>query len=171
MLEVGAIFAGFGGFYVDGSNIQIYYKGDAPNARLLHQAIVTAFSDPVLADLQPSIQEAEYSFAQLKTWQRALNASEIPGIQTKGVDDFSNRLKIRVLSVATAQPAVDRMTRALDIPRQAVVLEEVPPFIDESSLRYHSHRPIVGGLEISGPSSCSIGFHCRPPRHTWIRYG
>ena len=46
----------------------------------------------------------------------------------------------------------------LEIPRDAIMLSVgVPEFLDGGSLR-DRRRPVVGGVEYTGPQTCTIGF-------------
>lgn len=99
--------------------------------------VLGSFYPDYLPPREVRVLQAQYSFLQLKEWLDRMNTlfSIIPEVITTDIDDVENRL---TLGLEKMNPEIVSMIEhelaRLGIPREAVILEETGPFIEDSGL-------------------------------------
>lgn len=102
---------------------------------------------------------ADYGFAELAEWHDRIFETVLttPGFALLDIDERENRIRVG-LAHASSFPRVLQALDALQVPREAVVLEVAQPDPPMQSLQGYS-RPLRGGLQISSDfGTCTIGF-------------
>jgi len=183
--EVGKRVPAFGGLFVDDANDTLYalmVPSLAGDAASLDTAITEVLGTGRPTEHHLKLIPCEYTFRQLKAWHDHLGPAmqTIHGTVFTDIDDGKNRLEIGVESLALS-PGIEGELSALDIPRGAVNIVEVPPATTEGppdetpgpladigpdgTLR-DKFRPVVGGLQIeiavkglTPNSTCTLGFN------------
>lgn len=86
------------------------------------------------------VLQGRYSYLQLKTWYDCVNSwLAIPGLTMTDLDDRKNRIIIGIDVGLKAKrkrqvlEAVETILERLSIPREAVIVEEMPPAVPKSS--------------------------------------
>lgn len=113
------------------------YLLDPAQKEAAAKAIMTVFG-PYHRDLLPPreirVLQAQYSFLQLKEWFDLIGVlhSAIPEVTMTDIDDTKNRLTIGVLSLSTeVVTRIEQELARLGVPRNAVILEETGPFVED----------------------------------------
>jgi hypothetical protein len=83
------------------------------------------------------VLQGQYSYLQLKTWYDCLRwwVLPIPGVTMTDIDDKQNRITIGIdmsLKAAKKRRVIEALETAierLNIPRETVILEEIPPVV------------------------------------------
>ena len=152
----------FGGMFVDEANDVLYVylvnPAEDKTARAA-AAIAAAFDGDHIPQDKIRALPGQYGFRKLKAWHDRMmtDVLNIPGVVFTDIDDAKNRLAVGVETLEV-QPLVEEHLAKLDIPRDAVNVEETKPVKFESSLQ-DRHRGLVGGLQISTASwICTMGF-------------
>jgi hypothetical protein len=158
----------FAGAYIDwrARSLHIRMTDPGPGAALAKQALIDVTGNPVLSRLTPVAREADYGFAQLKTWYDRLAPSVLTmrGTVFTDIDERQNRLVVGVERPARQGVGVVNELRALGIPREAVIIERARPDRRQQCQNLRSRcRPLVGGLQIDDGSDavCTLGFVAR----------
>ncbi len=131
----GGMFFEFQGHHYTG--VLSIYLLDASHKDAAMRAIMTVFT-PIYPDLLPPreirVLQADYSFLQLKEWFDRIGVLHtMPDVTMSDIDDLSNRLKIGLVKMdAETIALVERELAKLEIPREAVILEETGPFVEET---------------------------------------
>jgi hypothetical protein len=157
---------GFGGYFFDAQGDLNVYLTDTS-----HEGVARA----VLADVarnrpqrlnnpwtRPSeilVRHGEFDFEQLDTWHRRI-ATVLAGINVTMIDsdEAANKVSIGVAHESDRQPALALITAA-GIPREAVLVDVIPPVQQATTLR-DNVRPLIGGLQVAwGPNQypCTLG--------------
>lgn len=153
---------GFGGMFFDtaSANLEIYLQqpGRGPEAVA---ALKRVFPDARILGAQTVIREARYDWLQLKTWRQQVDGLfAIPGVRMTDIDERLNRVRIGVADPGV-QSRVEAELDRLGVPREAVVVEEVPPVRPALTLRERAPA-VEGSFQIQNSNSgglCSVGFN------------
>lgn len=119
----------FGGFYVDGSALNVWLTDGGESLDAAVQEILSLPGHSDLADLTPVALRGRYSFLQLFCWFYGpmLHLGPIPGIVFEDIDEARNRLTIAIEDLATQGPIVKARLADVGIPLEAVdIIEEEP---------------------------------------------
>ncbi len=161
---VGSEVPEFGGVFSAGpSSLGILVVGQSSSAASEAQVSLAKWLSPFYASKDIVVLPATYSFHQLKVWHDAATAKifSIEGVTTNFIEDKMNRLHVGVRSLSDDEGTVRESLEELGIPREAVAVSEIQPFVSKSSLRLHPHAPRVGGLQIQSltPAGqvCTLG--------------
>jgi Trypsin len=171
--EIGWIVPEFGGMFLDSERetLYVYLDGAGPElAAKVDAAIRYAFGPERPAYRRLEVLPGQYRFQALSGWQDRMSRRVLstPGVVLTNIDHSRNRLRVGVESMATA-PAVEAQLVALDIPLEAVNLEQVPAVaVSTSPLGLDAQpadattlqsmiRPLVGGIQIEIKQSDTIG--------------
>jgi hypothetical protein len=121
----------FGGFYVDGSSLNVWLTDDGESLDAAVQEILSLPEHHGLADLTPEALPARYSFLQLFCWHwyQMSAVPEPDGIILTDIDDAKNRLTVGVEDLAAQGPAVRAWLVEAGIPLEAVDIIEEEPFM------------------------------------------
>ncbi|MEM8960239.1 MAG: PKD domain-containing protein [Acidobacteriota bacterium] len=143
---------GFGGWYVDERGQLNAYMTDlfTPEARSLQRENVR-------------LEQGRFNFRELHDWKRDARSDLLatPGVLSLDIDESRNRIVVGV-ERQTSRANVRSVLATLDVPDDAVLIEEVEPVTFAATLRsYDKYRR--GGLQIqyvNGLStfSCTLGF-------------
>lgn len=178
---------GFGGYFIDSNGeLNVYLKEPARSgealdmlkrvwsARGLGRGLHVDFA-------RAQVRPAKYDFVQLKSWRETARAVlGLSGVVTLDVDEARNKVVIGVSS-ARGRMDVTRAVRWLDIPADAVVVQDENPIrvfqteiVDDqggggggsSSTLKSYFRPLIGGFEITFPRNglnfgCALGVNAR----------
>lgn len=155
---------GFGGYFFDEQgdlNVYLTDPSQEPAARAAVADVASRRPErsgrPWSRPAAVVVRLGDYDFLQLDGWRGRLGAAfTIPGVQFLDTDEAGNRVVVGVTS-GEASAAVQGLAGRLGIPREAVVIEVVPPIEPIASLQ-DPVRPLVGGLQIDfGGSQCTLG--------------
>jgi hypothetical protein len=165
---------GFAGFYYDANGALNVVM--APTARPLAEAEVQSRLAPRLQAMgeNPSavhgaiFHAGEYDFIELEALHRRVqNVLSIAGTVYTDADEVANRVAVGVENAQVAA-AVEHALAMLDVPREAVVIRERPPFqptVGQGEVGRMNLggfvRPVAGGLQIQGNGLCTLGFNVR----------
>ena len=158
----------FAGLYVDSTGIVVLLTDPATQ----HES-VEATVRPVLAAAKVSghfelsqasnapirFEQGEFTFAQLRSWKRALYRHDVPrGTVLVGIDNRSNRLAVSVTS-SQAREQWDRMVAAEGVSSRAINFDYMSaPFPMTANLRDSAASPTAGGLQITHSGAiCTLG--------------
>jgi len=121
----------FGGFYVDGSSLNVWLTDDGESLDAAVQEILSLPGHDDLADLTPVALRARYSFTQLFCWHyREMLRVWINGVIFTDIDDMKNRLTVAVEDLATQGPIVKARLAEVGIRLDAVdIIEEEPVMV------------------------------------------
>jgi hypothetical protein len=162
LAEVGRRIPTFGGSYFDDDDTLVIWLTE-PNdrdARRLRVAL-DEIHDEGLAVATYAVREADYPFVDLKRWHDAIrmNIREVASdLVFTGFRQRVNRLAIGLEAPDQHRAAVEEELTRLEIPLEAVIIEQSEPIVFDSSLQ-DQHRPLVGGLQIQFPRD-GIIFNC-----------
>lgn len=171
---------GFGGLYNDPETgrvvVHLTDLAQAATARDVVSAFLmgvspvplagTSFAPPAVLTARtrkPEITfvKGEYDFRDLMTWRRQIEGAFEDLMTRSDVDEVKNRVALGVFDEA-ARSTVAGGLQSLGIPPEAILLEVVPPAIDDSLQGYA--RPVRGGLQVKalpwapGSGECSLGY-------------
>ncbi len=113
------------------------YLLDPTQKEAAAKAIMTVFGHyhpDLLPPREIRVLQAQYSFLQLKEWFDLIGIlfSVIPEVTMTYIDDAKNRLVIGVLSLSTeVVTRIEQELARLGVPREAVILEETGPFVED----------------------------------------
>jgi hypothetical protein len=132
----------FGGmFFEHDNNILYVYLTDLSQEEALKQAIKELYGPRWLELLmypqEIRVLQGQYSYLQLKAWHDCLSwwVLPIPGVTMTDIDDKQNRITIGIdmsLKAAKKRRVIEVLETAIErlsIPREAVILEEIPPVV------------------------------------------
>jgi hypothetical protein len=161
--EVGTRVPAFGGLFVDDAQDTLYVymvPGQAGDAAGLDQALTDVLGEQRPPQTHLVTLVGQYTFRQLKAWDDRMTPQvlAIPGTVLTDIDDARNRLTIGIENWDLLA-AVEIKLAALDIPREAVDIEQMPAAEAEQTLQ-DFHRPLVGGIQIQNNTGgiCTLGF-------------
>ncbi len=176
MAEVDSASPGFAGAFIDETGTLVVrdvrqVSNGEDRANQLASALSSRLLTNVAAGRKVRRESADFSFAQLRDWLRALMRVRLPSdVATFDIDERRNRLVVGLTSMS-AIPAMEAAVKSAGVPLHALVLEKAPrttllqagAFPNDTSLR-HPVRPLVGGVKIDveavgtsgGP--CTAGF-------------
>lgn len=128
----------------DNSYILYVYLTDLAQEEAVKQAIQEIFGPRWVEHhkypKEIRVLQGQYSYLQLKTWYDCVNSwLAIPGITMTDLDDRKNRIIIGIDVGLKAKrkrqviEAVETILERLSIPREAVIVEEMPPAVPKSS--------------------------------------
>ena len=133
----------FGGMFLDehDNSILYVYLTDLSQEEALKRAIEELYG-PRWLELHMYPKEirvlpGQYSYLQLKFWRDCLSrwVPLIPGVTSLGIDQGKNRITIGIdigLKAAKKRKVIEALETTierLNIPREAVILEEMPPAV------------------------------------------
>lgn len=154
----------FGGMFVDEEQgaIFIYLSEQSPAVvAAVEKALRALFGPQLPPQARIQVLQGTYSFLQLMDWhERIQDVLRLPGVVLTDIDDTTNRLTVGVEDLQ-AKVKVERRLARLGVPREAVIFEQVPPFVFHTNLQ-DRHRPLVGGLQIEPrdfTTTCTLGFN------------
>jgi hypothetical protein len=166
---------GFGGLFLD--------ENGAPTVNLMDPGQLAAVTQALAASRlggelrargipldQIGVRQGQYDFLQLTQWRERLSIVwSIPGVVLTDIDEHANRLRIGVAHAA-ALSAVEEEVTKLQIPREAVIVEETAPMTSFAVSLRDRVRLIGGGLEIATQKAagCTLGFNARLPGSTGL---
>lgn len=104
--------------------------------------------------------QRQYSFLQLKDWHERMmpEVLGLPGVISTDIDEAANRLRVGIEG-QELQGSVELLLASLDIPREAVLIEETEPIKLMSHTLRSFVRPLEGGLQINFSNFvCTLGF-------------
>jgi hypothetical protein len=121
----------FGGMYIDPASdtLVLYLTDTSPNVVAdAKAALEEVFGSELPAHSRTTARQAQYGFLQLKDWHDRMNADVLgtPDVVFTDIDDAKNRLAVGVSSTE-ARVAVEQHLARLDIPREAVNIEDAGP--------------------------------------------
>ncbi len=139
--EVARRVPAFGGMFFEFAGreytgVLYVYLLDPAQKEAAKKAIMTVFG-PIHPDLLPpreiQVLQAQYSFLQLKEWFDLIGIlHNMPEVTMTDIDEAKNRLTVGVREINTETVTlIERELTKLDIPREAVLLEETGPFIED----------------------------------------
>lgn len=153
LIEATSAIQGFGGAFVesdlDTGQIRAFHvwlldPNDAGVAAA--RAAIEAFAAIDLAGVDTVVHRARYSFRQLKAWHDAMTpVLTLEGVKFTDIDEARNRLRVVMADPASQTRSVLETLATLDVPADAVLLEEGASF--RQLLRERS-RPLRGGMQI-----------------------
>jgi hypothetical protein len=155
---------GFGGYYFDAQGDLNVYLTDtsreaAARAKLADVARTRGErrNNPWTRPAEIIVRHGEFDFAQLDTWNRRLSAAlGGSGVTVIDSDEVANKVFVGIAE-ESKRGAVLALIAAAGVPREAVVVDVVPPVQRLTTLRDYV-RPLVGGLEIDfAQSGCTLG--------------
>jgi hypothetical protein len=139
----------YGGMFFDfddqGNRILYVYLTDLSQEEAVKQAIIEILGPRWLElPMYPReirVLQGQYSYLQLKAWHDCMSRwiLAIPGITMTDIDDKKNRITIGIdigLKAAKKRRVIEAVETALerlDIPQEAVILEEMPPAVPKRS--------------------------------------
>lgn len=161
----------FGGFYLDENGQPTVYLLDPGSARKdeVRSALKEVFGEDVLtfendrrrSGDAPEVQlrEGTYRMGSLLSWyERLPRVLKIDGAIMTDLHERENNLTVGVKTLE-ATDRVEEKLRELEIPREAVeIIERELPTSHGHNLRSR-FRPTRGGVQIVGPSTCTLGFN------------
>lgn len=120
----------FGGFYVDGSALNVWLTDDGRSLDAAVQEILSLPDHHGLADLTPAALPAKYSYMQLFCWQYGpmLEAESTREYIYIGIDDAKNRITVAVEDLAAQGLGWKARLAEVGIPLGAVDIIEEEPF-------------------------------------------
>ena len=161
---------GFGGLARAADGSAILYLTDPTRAAAAKQAIA---SRPRLLrgiDLsRVQVRAARFDYVRLTDWRSRLREGlDVPGLVFLDIDESNNQLRVGVRA-GTSHDAVTAAIASLDVPADAVTVEDAEPVRFSTTLR-DKVRVAVGGIQIAFNSAdlpagsffvCSIGFNAQ----------
>jgi hypothetical protein len=164
LAQIAASVPGFGGMHFDGEGRLVVLLTD-PSRRAGVAAAISPMlgrgpqASAALADF--TVRPARYGFTQLRQWRRSLNPGvlSLPGVVFTDIDESRNRLIVAVES-ASKRAGVAAALKRLQLPPEAVLIEEHAPVVPAGTLR-EFRRPTLAGMQIAygtvfnGP--CTLG--------------
>lgn len=157
MLEMGERIPGFGGMFYDAQgypNVYLREPGDAAQVKSLGDNL--------------RVLKGDYEFRQLVRWRDELKGiMNLPGVVLLDADESLNRVRIGMDKQSRRKALQrNRLERELifkNIPREAVVVEEVEPFVKAQTVQ-DTFRPVPGGVQIAfstpaGLNGCTLGYN------------
>lgn len=164
---------GFGGFYIDEDGrltINVTEKSDRSKVAQAVREFVgsrTAVKSPLraAADLGPVFKPARYDFAELSTALDAIITRRIRnGVSSFDVDERRNRVVIGARDSASVALISAAVRQLANVPDGMVLVESVGQYQPEQMTDIRTlTRPVVGGVQISGPAGyCTLGANVQP---------
>jgi hypothetical protein len=147
----------FGGMFLDGGTLKVYLTNPTQKSAAL--TAITQVFGPSILPARTEILQARYGFLQLRVWHDRLGGLfDIAGVVLTDIDEGANRLKIGVDSSASTTLVEASLGRS-GVPREAVVVVQMDPFVNLASLRDRI-RPLRGGIQIAfSQYLCTLGFN------------
>jgi hypothetical protein len=151
----------FGGMFIDEDEdtIVVFLLRDGDLDAVV-KTLKRVFGEQNLPQRNARARTATYSFQQLKKWHDRLaeRVFEISEVHLTDINDDTNRLTVGIENL-DARDRVEEQLEALNIPREAVEIEEIGPFqldqvpappeCEEDVMSINDRcRPLVGGLQI-----------------------
>lgn len=184
--QVAKLVPGFGGMYNENGKVKIYLKDVGQLSTMQRQnrktaaieALINAlgkeevFFETPVGDLTATsydelvqVQPAQYDYLQLVAWYDAIDpVLGIENVVLIDLDSSKNRLVVGI-EEGTSPTGVERKLKELEIPREAVVIEEVGVIQELSTSVRNKFRPVPGGVQIEfrqrtgRTGGCSVGFN------------
>ncbi len=129
LIEVARRAPGFGSMFIDEDGRLTVHLIDPEESAAAEEAIAVVFGRERIPPGGMRVIPGQYSFLQLKSWYDQLGSLfRIRGVVMVDMDDRRNRLAVGVED-AQARAAVERALTGLDVPREAVVIEETGPIM------------------------------------------
>ena len=144
---------GFGGMFYDAQGYPTVYLTDPLQGDVLRE----------MSDGQVRILKGRYDFKDLNNWRGELRGlMNMPGVVLLDIDETKNTVRIGIDKTlpdrALNANRLELRLLSTNVPREAVVVEEVDPIHQLVTLR-ESVRPTVGGLQIAFSGFlCTLGF-------------
>lgn len=161
---------GFGGLARASDGSAILYLTDPTRAAAAKQAVAARARLLRGIDLsRVQVRTAKFDYLRLTDWRSRLREGlDVPGLVFLDIDESNNQLRVGVQK-GTSHDAVAAAITSLDVPADAVTVEDAEPVRFTTTLRDRV-RATVGGLQIAFTSPelpagsffiCSIGFNAR----------
>lgn len=174
LAELARAVPGFGGVSRRPDGSAILYLTDPSRSAAAKQAI--AARSRLLGGIDASrieVRAARFDYVRLTDWRARLRAElDVPGLVFLDIDESTNHLRIGVVQ-GTSHGMVESAVTRLEVPANAVSIEDASPVRFSTTLREHV-RPTHGGLQITfraGPAFppgsfflCTLGFNARVAR-------
>lgn len=152
---------GFGGTYINDSGelvVRVLDTSQSAETRSYVSRQMAPRLGTHVPEARVQVRPAEYRFADLNRWHRALaDVLGIEGSVFTDLDERRNRIVVGVRS-AELEAEVRRVADSAGVPAAAVVVEEVKGQQAFQSIEDDGIRPVPGGVMI-GPSFCTLGFN------------
>lgn len=151
----------FGGAYVDEKTgaVHVWLTRPAAAGAARARAAMASGLGVAAGGTDTVIHQADYSFAQLKSWHdRVTDLLSTPGVTMTDVDERTNRVTVGVDDPARAAELVTSRLAGLGIPRAAVTV--VSATAATPTLRDQT-RPLTSGTQIQSEATlpiCTLGF-------------
>jgi hypothetical protein len=161
---------GFGGLARAADGSVVLYLTDPTRAAAAKQAVAAKarlFRGIDLSRLQ--VRPGRFDYVRLTDWRSRLREElDVPGLVFLDIDESNNQLRVGVQK-GTSHDAVTSAITRLDVPADAVTVEDAEPVRFTGTLR-DQVRPTVAGTQIAFTSAelpagsffvCSIGFNAQ----------
>ena len=161
---------GFAGLSRRADGSAVILLTDPARAAIAKQAI--AAKARRLRGIDPSrieVRTAQFDYVRLTDWKARLrNSLDVPGLVFLDIDEAANHVRIGV-EQGTSRDRVASEVSKLDIPSDAVVIEDASPIRPTATLRDRI-RPTLGGIQIAFIGAhtppgfinvCTLGFNAR----------
>jgi hypothetical protein len=156
--EVAAEVPGFGGAFFDEAGDEVMVLTDDAQAGKAADALEKKHKK---FHAKKKIKRGRYDYVQLRAWYRPVaRLLGTGGVNATDIDEKNNQIRVCVDSSAQVEAVQRHLVDELHIPVEAVAVEQRSPAQFTSTLRDYI-RPLVAGIEVTGPSSdktCSYGF-------------
>lgn len=166
--EVARMVPGFGGLSIGPNGTLHIGLLDRRLGRAAKGAIETIFGPERFPLGKVRVIQRKYSFLQLKDWHERMmpEVLGLPGVSFTDIDEAENRLRVGIerqellgIERQELQGSVEVQLASLDIPREAVLIEETEPIELMSHTLSSFVRPLEGGLQINFSNFlCTLGF-------------
>lgn len=166
LVDVAKIVPDFGGMYLSGDEpvLQVYLLDPSPKkVKAVEGAITQVFGRQIIPKGGIKALQGQYGFLQLAEWYSRMVGPVLStlGVSLTDIDEAKNRLRIGIEKKDVEARVIDQIAK-LNIPREAVVIEETGPIIPVNHTLQQVVNPRGGGPQITAsPSSktCSLGFN------------
>ena len=163
---------GFGGLSRSADGSAVLYLTDPSQVAAAKQAV--AARSRVLRGIDLTriqVRTAKFDYVRLTDWRARLReALDVPGLVFLDIDEANNHLRVGV-QAGTSHEVVASAITSLDVPAEAVTVEDAEPVSFVATLR-DQIRPTVGGIQVAFNSAnlppgmffvCTIAFNARQP--------
>ncbi len=161
------VIPGFGGMFLGNGRLYVHLKDPATQteARTVLDRHLLATAPIIWARLSKLTDRyvfdvGKYSFDELLSWKRLLAPKLSSGaLVYVDADERANRVRVGVGNdVPDGREWAARVIQFAGVPTEAVIIDVVPPAQLASELT-DSVRPVIGGLQIFGPYTCTLGLN------------
>lgn len=151
---------GFGGYFFDANGDLNVYLTDLKQEPAARAAVADVARNrshgPWAAPAKIVVRRGDFDFKQLSDWRARFAAAGLTGVTMIDTDESRNRIAIGVADNAAMARVLSQLAAA-GVPRDAAVVEIVPPLVTVTNLTQYS-RPLIGGLQIDWNGTyCTLG--------------